>query len=419
MASLSRSERWEHALATLAPEREALLAGIDDIHWHDLRHAYGPADDVPNLLRLLLSDDENVRDDAWHELYSTVWHQNDIYEATAYVVPFLLRMLSYDGPPGKASVLGFLTTVAEGCSGLESHVQSEEETIRWREILAKKGQDLETELRKGRSAVEATRHAVSEGVPIYFELLNHQDAEIRRLCLNALACSHERAGEIVPLLCALLLTVQDADTRAEVIEALDSLMDDGPEAQQFFGGLMQRGENERITLMAALALIRRTREQASDAAVDIVLNAAQKLSQARHDLSASQDDQTAREIVENRFYPGWHATGYLSMMRTLVQLGPARAVATLLRMLLLLQDSTIAHKSTALIPYQQGSEKRRKTEYRSPKPQPPREASSLTDIQRTVLAAIAAHDAMWEEEHDLLKLYGLPISRQELRQFIA
>jgi len=69
---ISRSEKRERALATLAPEREALLAGIDDIHWHDLRHAYGPADDVPNLLRLLLSDDESVRDDAWQELYSNV-----------------------------------------------------------------------------------------------------------------------------------------------------------------------------------------------------------------------------------------------------------------------------------------------------------------------------------------------------------
>jgi len=189
--------------------------------------------------------------------------------------------------------------------------------------------------------------------------------------------------------------------------------------------------------MAALALIRRTREGTPDAAVDIVLNAVQELGQIRHDFSASQDDQTAWEIVENRFYPGLRAAGYLIMMRTLVQLGQARAVATLLRMLPMLQDSTIAreaagmlldlvfhdgqiqHKSTALIPYQQGTEKRRKTEYWSPKPQPPREASSLTDIQHTVLAAIAAHDAVWEEEHDLLKVYGLSISRQELRQFIA
>jgi len=90
--------------------------------------------------------------------------------------------------------------------------------------------------------VEATRRAVSEGVPIYFELLNHQDAKIRRLCLNALACSHQRADEIVPRLRALLPTAQDENTRAEIIDALDSLMDDGPESQQFFSDLMQRGE---------------------------------------------------------------------------------------------------------------------------------------------------------------------------------
>jgi tetratricopeptide (TPR) repeat protein len=436
-ASLSRSERWERALATLPPEREALLAGVKDIDWHGLHHAYGPADDVPNLLRLLLSDDESVRDDAWQELYSNVWHQSDIYEATARVVPFMLKMLTHDGPPGKAAVLGFLITIAEGRSGLESHVQSEIDASRLREILAKEGQDLETELRKGRMAVEATCRAVSEGAPIYFELLQHENAEIRHLSLDALACSRERAGEIVPRLRALLPTVQDVDTRAKVIDALDALMDDDAEAQRFFTDLMQRGENERITLMATLALIRRAREQTPDAAVDIVLNAVQELGRVRRSFSVSQDDQAAWEIVENRFCSGWRAAGYLTTIRTCVQLGPARVVATLLRMLPLLQDSTMAReaagvlldlvfndgqgqpKSTALSSYQQGTEKRWRTEYWRPKPQAPREASSLTDIQRTVLAAIAAHDAVWQEEHDLLKLYGLPISRQELRRFIA
>ena len=187
--------------------------------------------------------------------------------------------------------------------------------------------------------------------------------------------------------------------------------------------------------MAALALIRRACEHTPDSAVDIVLNAVQELGQVRR--SVSQEDPAAWEAIESRFYPGWRWVGYLTTMSALVQLGQARAVAILLRMLPLLQDSTIAreavsvlldlvfndgriqHKSTASIPCQPGLEMRRKTQYWEPEPQPLREASSLTDMQRTVLAAIAVHDAVWEEEHDLLKLYGLPISRQELRQFIA
>ena len=30
----------------LSPEREALLAGIQSIDWHNIQHAYGAADDV-------------------------------------------------------------------------------------------------------------------------------------------------------------------------------------------------------------------------------------------------------------------------------------------------------------------------------------------------------------------------------------
>ena len=41
-----------------------MFDGIDDIDWGSLTHAYGPADDVPGLLRSLASSDEKTREDA-------------------------------------------------------------------------------------------------------------------------------------------------------------------------------------------------------------------------------------------------------------------------------------------------------------------------------------------------------------------
>ena len=50
-----------------------MLAGVDNIPWQDLRHAYGPADDVPGLLRALaLGSDE--ADDPLDTLCGSICH---------------------------------------------------------------------------------------------------------------------------------------------------------------------------------------------------------------------------------------------------------------------------------------------------------------------------------------------------------
>jgi hypothetical protein len=65
------------------------LAGLDDVDWAGLRHAYGPAGDTPGLLRALVSESPAKREHAVHELYGNIFHQGSRYEATAHAVPFL------------------------------------------------------------------------------------------------------------------------------------------------------------------------------------------------------------------------------------------------------------------------------------------------------------------------------------------
>jgi hypothetical protein len=272
-----------------------------------------PADDVPDLLRSLLSDDESVRDDAWEHLYGNVWHQGTVYEATAYVVPFMLKMLVYDGPPGKSALLHFLLAVAEGSSYLAAHARSDDDQGRWRDILARQGRDLETERQKELSWVEAANRALGEGIPVYFALLDDEDAEIRRLSLGVLASLRGRTAEIVPHLQALLPTVVDA----EMVRALHELMDDGPEAQGFFADLMGGGESEKITFIAAVALTARAGEQTPEAAVAILLDALQELGKIRRSEFGFADEKAAWEWGDLRF-----------AVNALTHLGQARAVTT-------------------------------------------------------------------------------------------
>lgn len=67
-----------------------MLEGLNDINWQRLTHAYGPASDVPELIRNLTSPAPDIREQAQKGLRSTIWHQGTVYEATAYALPFLI-----------------------------------------------------------------------------------------------------------------------------------------------------------------------------------------------------------------------------------------------------------------------------------------------------------------------------------------
>ncbi|RKN21183.1 hypothetical protein D7147_10370 [Micromonospora musae] len=91
-----------------------MLDGLDDIEWRRLGHAYGAADDVPDLIRALRSPDPATRDDALGTLYTTVYHQGSRYQASAYAVPFLLELLADPATPDRPALLALVTSLAIG-----------------------------------------------------------------------------------------------------------------------------------------------------------------------------------------------------------------------------------------------------------------------------------------------------------------
>ncbi|KAE8391017.1 hypothetical protein BDV23DRAFT_193376 [Aspergillus alliaceus] len=88
-----------------------LLISID---WGSLRHAYGEASDVPGQLRALLSADKEERADAQHALCGNIFHQGDRYEATAYAVPYLFKILEDSSTPERDFLIDHLVHLALG-----------------------------------------------------------------------------------------------------------------------------------------------------------------------------------------------------------------------------------------------------------------------------------------------------------------
>ncbi|MER5760044.1 hypothetical protein [Streptomyces sp. NPDC002082] len=138
------------------------LDGLDSRPWSSLSHAYGSAQDVPDLLRALAGTDVDAADEALSELYGSILHQGTVYAASAEAVPFLARIAAGGHRPADVLVL------------LGGLARSEDEHG---------------------VAPGAVRAAVVDRLPLLLPLLAAPEGEVRRT--TAWAVSHTGAPAFV------------------------------------------------------------------------------------------------------------------------------------------------------------------------------------------------------------------------------
>ena len=98
-----------------------MLEALDDVPWAALSHAYGSAEDVPDLIRSIASGDRERREAAWYELYGNLWHQGTVYEASSRAVPFFLEIAAQADTPDLHEVIVYLACLARDSSYLDVH----------------------------------------------------------------------------------------------------------------------------------------------------------------------------------------------------------------------------------------------------------------------------------------------------------
>ncbi|MFI7299341.1 hypothetical protein [Streptomyces sp. NPDC050121] len=92
--------------------------------WSQLRHAYGPADDIPGLFARLEGGPGDR--EIWHALWSSLCHQGDVYGASFAALPVLMDIAAGRAAGDRDEAVGLAgCIVAEADEGLRARYAGE------------------------------------------------------------------------------------------------------------------------------------------------------------------------------------------------------------------------------------------------------------------------------------------------------
>lgn len=402
-----------------------MLDGLDSIDWQHLSHAYGPATDVPDLLRALASADKVTCDQAFQQLHGNIWHQGTVYEATAYAVPFLVELLTYESIEDKAGILGLLSSIATGSSYLDVHgpLSFYDEKRDAPAFKTKLAQELDW--------VKSAYVAVGKGMPTYLELLADADAETRMFAAHLLSCYKEHAQTSAPQLIHLLTRENDDQVQATVLLSLGALSEPETPQLELLRSYSMVEASPLLRFAAALAFARCARDATPPEIVQALV----------------QGVADAEAIDELYSQLPWFSSVIPDACEALTLIEQTLALPALIDVLQTLDNEENAWDRAGVaeslldlafygrqVPkdwaYGKTKSGRLKIEcwnypgqpHRSGKQQGVQENQSrvgpLTEAQRTALSAVLNYDPLWEIDTNLFEVYGLPNSREALKNLL-
>ncbi|MFF7884793.1 HEAT repeat domain-containing protein [Streptomyces sp. NPDC020794] len=201
---------------------------LNEVEWAALEHAYGPAGDVPEMIRVLYAEEspETERgENVGEELINNLNHQGSLYPATLEAVPFLAHLALHVAWHREA-LLEVLTGLAE----LDEWGMPAPETLGGR-----------------------VRAAVLAELPLLMGCLTDPDPLVRQAAIR-LACVGARPADpaVVRTLTDLYESDPSASTRADALTAL-ALLDPDPATVRDREAAATGDHDREVRLAAALS----------------------------------------------------------------------------------------------------------------------------------------------------------------------
>lgn len=219
-----------------------MFSGIDEVDWASMEHAYGPADDVPHLLRGLASDDPAEREAALDGMYGAVHHQGDVYACTLACIPYLFELVVDPGVQDRGSVVELLTSIGGFDLDEDDEAEIDEDEI------------------EGAANYAMAAAAVTAGADVFFELVADEDPGVRLAAPLALATLHRHPVRVLALLRERLPVEPAEEVRLALVEAAGRVaLRHRPLAERvgrWLGRLAERADSPGLRLAALAQLAR-------------------------------------------------------------------------------------------------------------------------------------------------------------------
>lgn len=199
----------------MSPESTDPLAGLDSIDWPQFSHAYGPADDVPQLLKDLQSTDPEVYKTAFTKCWSNIYHQGSRYSASVEAIPFIYALLDSPATKDRESLLYLITSLAIGHP--DWSVPNGIGIDNWEKSIAEiEKPEYRDRAMQGFKAYEA----VERGLSSILSCLNDNSASIRANAAHALAFFPRQSAISKEALLDRLSRETNNNVRATIVLAL-------------------------------------------------------------------------------------------------------------------------------------------------------------------------------------------------------
>ncbi|MFI7011288.1 HEAT repeat domain-containing protein [Streptomyces sp. NPDC050145] len=233
-----------------------MINDLDGVDWASMSHAYGPAVEVPDWLRAMVSPDPEVREKAFSDFSGAAHHQGDVYDCTTRSLPFLLEMAEDPATPDRGAVLELVLSI-----GREACDQGEDEWL----IIDADGEEVASTA--GRDGITLLR----EHIATLASYASDPDPRIRRAGVEAIGLFMDDADRAVRLLRERLSAETASVERLLVIRTAADLALRLPAAHAgviaWLGGLAEASATDPDIRLAALVHRARCAPSDLDAAV--------------------------------------------------------------------------------------------------------------------------------------------------------
>ena len=429
---------------------------LQQVPWAKLEHAYGSAQDTPTWLLALLSDQAEQRGEALYELWASICHQGSVYEASCAAVPFLIEILAEVPEQRKPAILSLLEGLAhvnwyanknQRFLGVKRSLHSTHSEYQWQSW----GEFLTTgNVYHDPHWMQQAHRLVGEGISSYLALLQSSDQDVVKAALDLLAGFQEQNALLIPVIAPMAFKETETSVQIAALHCLGALLEQSSPYWENYQRLAQTPDAlPEVVFAVAYTLAWHHPSGVSPAIVERLLAAVlpsqpcdklrdvckvfshlgvpygfQGLIAALHDGAKYWHILDTIRVVEVlldvAFFGGWVQYRYWQC-RTGNPIGTRKMSSN--------EDDNekACFKWDYSWSYRAGSTRVAIESFGYDKQETQRLQDlfaqegphALSDTQRQAIETLLQCEPLWQIEHNLLAIYGLPTAKHELEAFLA